>query len=92
MILNTEINLSTESIYHFRSDIFNSMYNVRGHLTFGNYFVSVLNKHTASKTKILRGNQNLILIRTSLRKRTIIYDFVLPKFNRQRNLLVNLSR
>ena len=48
----------------FKLDICTSMSTVRTHAAFENNFVSILDKHAPKKTKILRGNQKPISIRT----------------------------
>ena len=65
----------------FKLDICNSMFPMRTHAAFEKTFSSILGKHAAKKTKILRGNQNpyfnenlrkYIMIRSRLRNKQII--------------------
>lgn len=48
------------------------MYVVRAHSAFQNNFVSILNKYSPKKTKILRENKNLpkqIMVRSNLKNK-----------------------
>ena len=87
----------------FKLDICNSMSVVRIHAAFENNFVSISDKHAPKKTKILRGNQkshfnkNLrkqIIIRSRLKNRgnKSKNPIDIVKFNRQRNLVINVNK
>ena len=79
------------------------MFAVRTHVAFENNFVSILDKGTPNKTKILWGNQrphfhkNLrkkIMIRSRLKNKAnkSKNPIDLAKFKRQRNLVANLNK
>ena len=70
----------------FKLGIFNSMSDMRTHAAFENNFVSILDKHAPKKTKILRGNQKPISIRTLGSK----WSRLKNKANKSKNLVTSL--
>ena len=68
----------------FKLDIFSSMSAVRTHGAFENDFVSILDKHTPKKTKILRRNQKPHFYK-NLREQIIIKSRLKNKANKSKN-------
>ena len=83
--------------------ICHSMPAVRTHAAFENNFVSILDKHAPTKTKLLRGNQKphfnnnlwkLIMSRSGFKNKAnkSKNPIDIAKFKRQQNLLANVNK